>query len=179
MHILDIFQAHPTTFSFRVLLPAVKTDKASDELFADDRPTPGLAAVVRLSVTYGGEGVRRASGRTISSFASSVRTDLTAVSHLTCVCHDEAELSAILDRYSGSGIENILALGGDPPRNMPDYDRSQRRRLATPKETRPVRQVADQHGRRSRVRRRRRRLPRRAPVHAEPLEGDGLPQAEG
>src|SRR5262245_30191554 len=31
MHILDIFQAHPTTFSFEFFPP--KTDKASDELF--------------------------------------------------------------------------------------------------------------------------------------------------
>jgi methylenetetrahydrofolate reductase (NADPH) len=51
-------------------------------------------------------------------------TDLTAVSHLTCVCHSQEELEAILDRYASSGIENILALGGDPPRNMPNYDRS-------------------------------------------------------
>jgi methylenetetrahydrofolate reductase (NADPH) len=51
-------------------------------------------------------------------------TDLTAVSHLTCVCHSEAELAQILDRYAESGVENILALGGDPPKNMGDYDRS-------------------------------------------------------
>ncbi len=51
-------------------------------------------------------------------------TNLTAVSHLTCVCHTQDELAEILDRYAGSGIENILALGGDPPRNMADYDRA-------------------------------------------------------
>ena len=42
-------------------------------------------------------------------------TSLTAVSHLTCVCHTLPEMEAILDRYAESGIENILALGGDPP----------------------------------------------------------------
>ena len=51
-------------------------------------------------------------------------TDLTAVSHLTCVCHSQEELGAILDRYAASGIENILALGGDPPQNLANYDRS-------------------------------------------------------
>ncbi len=51
-------------------------------------------------------------------------TNLTAVSHLTCVCHTREELQAILDRYAASGIENILALGGDPPRDRPNYDRS-------------------------------------------------------
>jgi methylenetetrahydrofolate reductase (NADPH) len=33
-------------------------------------------------------------------------------------------MAAIVDRYAASGIENILALGGDPPRSMPNYDRS-------------------------------------------------------
>ena len=51
-------------------------------------------------------------------------TRLTAVSHLTCVCHTEDEIAALLDRYAQSSIENILALGGDPPRTMVDFDRS-------------------------------------------------------
>jgi methylenetetrahydrofolate reductase (NADPH) len=33
-------------------------------------------------------------------------------------------LDAILERYSASRIENILALGGDPPRNLANYDRA-------------------------------------------------------
>ena len=60
----------------------------------------------------------------ILSCASRRETNLTAVSHLTCVCHAREELAAILDRYAASGVENILALGGDPPRNKPNYDRS-------------------------------------------------------
>ena len=51
-------------------------------------------------------------------------TKLTAVSHLTCVCHTEEEIAALLDRYASSSIENILALGGDPPRTMANYERS-------------------------------------------------------
>ena len=34
-------------------------------------------------------------------------------------------MAGILERYAESGIENILALRGDPPRNQADYDRSQ------------------------------------------------------
>ena len=76
-----------------------------------------------VSVTYGAGGTTRE--RTHDLIVRIHReTNLTAVSHLTCVCHTEEELSAILDRYATSGIVNILALGGDPPRNQIGYDRS-------------------------------------------------------
>jgi len=44
--------------------------------------------------------------------------------HLTCVGHTEAEIYDILERYVQTGVSNILALGGDPPKDMPNYDRS-------------------------------------------------------
>ena len=120
MHIRDIFQAHPTTFSFEFFPP--KTDKASEKLFDTIAQLQQLRPSF-VSVTYGAGGSTRE--RTHDLIVRIQReTDLTAVSHLTCVCHTEAELAAILDRYAASGIENILALGGDPPRDMLDYDRS-------------------------------------------------------
>ena len=86
-------------------------------------PAPGMLQPSFVSVTYGAGGSTRE--RTHDLIVRIHReTNLTAVSHLTCVCHTEEELAAILDRYATSGIENILALGGDPPRNLPDYDRS-------------------------------------------------------
>jgi methylenetetrahydrofolate reductase (NADPH) len=120
MHILDIFQNDPTTFSFEFFPP--KTDTASDELFATIARLQELQPSF-VSVTYGAGGSTRE--RTHDLIVRIQReTELTAVSHLTCVCHSRDELDAILERYAGSGIENILALGGDPPRNMADYDRS-------------------------------------------------------
>ena len=120
MHILDIFQEHPTTFSFEFFPP--KTDAASEELFRVIEELQALQPSF-VSVTYGAGGSTRE--RTHDLIVRIQReTNLTAVSHLTCVCHSEAELAAILDRYAASGIENILALRGDPPRNMPDYRRS-------------------------------------------------------
>src|SRR3954468_21862465 len=121
MHIQDILQAHPTTFSFEFFPP--KTDEAWEELFANIARLQSLQPSF-VSVTYGAGGSTRE--RTHELILRIQReTDLTAVSHLTCVCHDEAALAAILDRYSESGVENILALGGDLPRDRPDYDRSQ------------------------------------------------------
>src|SRR5947207_14435457 len=120
MHIQDIFRARPTTFSFEFFPP--KTDKASDELFETIAQLQALQPSF-VSVTYGAGGSTRE--RTHDLVVRIQReTNLTAVSHLTCVCHTRDELAAILARYAASGIENILALGGDPPRDKPDYDRS-------------------------------------------------------
>ncbi|AWM37174.1 5,10-methylenetetrahydrofolate reductase [Gemmata obscuriglobus] len=113
MHIQDIFAQHRTTFSFEFFPP--KTDAAGEELFTT------IAALQTLhpsfvSVTYGAGGSTR--DRTHDLVVRIEReTNLTAVSHLTCVCHSRDEMIAILDRYATSGIENILALGGDPPKN--------------------------------------------------------------
>ena len=109
-----------TTFSFEFFPP--KTDHASKELFATIAHLQALQPSF-VSVTYGAGGSTRE--RTHDLVVRIQReTMLTAVSHLTCVCHNQDEIAAILDRYAESAIENILALGGDPPRNMPDYDRS-------------------------------------------------------
>ena len=120
MHIQDIFRDHRTTFSFEFFPP--KTDEASEELFATIARLEELRPSF-VSVTYGAGGATRE--RTHDLVVRIHReTRLTAVSHLTCVCHKLAELENILDRYAASGIENILALSGDPPRERPNYDRS-------------------------------------------------------
>ena len=120
MHIMDIFQEHPTTFSFEFFPP--KTDAASEELF-DAIAQLQVLQPSFVSVTYGAGGSTRE--RTHDLIVRIQReTNLTAVSHLTCVCHSREELAAILDRYASSGIENILALRGDPPKKMADYRRS-------------------------------------------------------
>jgi len=121
MHIQDIFARHTPTFSFEFFPP--QTDKASEELFRNIASLQELQPSF-VSVTYGAGGSTR--DRTHDLVVRIEReTNLTAVSHLTCVCHGLDEMTAILDRYAASGIMNVLALGGDPPRTMPNYDRAQ------------------------------------------------------
>jgi methylenetetrahydrofolate reductase (NADPH) len=120
MHIQEIFKTRRTTFSFEFFPP--KTDQASKELFATIAHLQALEPSF-VSVTYGAGGSTRE--RTHDLVVRIQReTKLTAVSHLTCVCHTLDELGAILDRYAESAIENILALGGDPPKDMAAFDRS-------------------------------------------------------
>jgi methylenetetrahydrofolate reductase (NADPH) len=120
MHIQDIFRQHRTTISFEFFPP--KTDEASAELFLTIARLQALQPSF-VSVTYGAGGSDRQ--RTHDLVVRIIReTDITAVSHLTSVCHTRDELADILDRYADAGVKNILALGGDPPKNRPDHDRS-------------------------------------------------------
>jgi methylenetetrahydrofolate reductase (NADPH) len=50
-------------------------------------------------------------------------TALDPIPHLTCVSHNEQEIEEILTKYARAGVSNILALGGDPPRDIQGYDR--------------------------------------------------------
>src|SRR5438132_4240341 len=121
MHIQDIFRAHRTTFSFEFFPP--KTDAAWEELFVNIAHLQALQPSF-VSVTYGAGGSTRQHTHDLVVRIHQ-ETKLTAVSHLTCVCHNCDELAGILDRYAASGIENIMALSGDPPRNLSNYVRSQ------------------------------------------------------
>ena len=70
-----------------------------------------------VSVTYGAGGTTRE--RTHDLVVHILRgTAMTPMAHLTCACHTRAELVEIVQRYREVGIENILALGGDPPRDL-------------------------------------------------------------
>lgn len=66
-----------------------------------------------ISVTYGAGGSTR--DRTIR-IASEIfsRTQIPTVAHLTCVGSSESDLVEILTNYRSAGIENVLALRGDP-----------------------------------------------------------------
>ncbi len=70
-----------------------------------------------VSVTYGAGGTTRE--RTHDLVVGIDRdTTMTAMAHLTCAAHTRAELVGIVERYRDAGIDNILALGGDPPKDL-------------------------------------------------------------
>jgi methylenetetrahydrofolate reductase (NADPH) len=72
-----------------------------------------------VSVTYGAGGSTRERTRDIVIHIER-DTGVTAMAHLTCIGHTEAQLSSLLDEYRDAGISNILALAGDPPADAPD-----------------------------------------------------------
>jgi methylenetetrahydrofolate reductase (NADPH) len=70
-----------------------------------------------VSVTYGAGGGTRARTREIVEHIQA-KTGVTAMAHLTCVNATKAELRALFDEYAAAGIENLLALRGDPPKGQ-------------------------------------------------------------
>lgn len=120
MHIRDIFAQHATTFSFEFFPP--KTPDAVESLYANMTELEELKPSF-VSVTYGAGGSTREVTRDLV-VRLKTRTRLEPVPHLTCVCHSEAEIKSILEQYAQAKIGNLLALGGDIPRSMPNHDRS-------------------------------------------------------
>jgi methylenetetrahydrofolate reductase (NADH) len=119
MHINDIMQGGSPTFSFEFFPP--KTPQAAETLYETIRDlecyTPNF-----VSVTYGAGGsTRKLTHDLVERIQHTTKLD--PIPHLTCVCHNEEEIEAILRRYAKSAIGNILALGGDRPTGMA-YDKS-------------------------------------------------------
>lgn len=73
-----------------------------------------------VSVTYGAGGSTRE--KTVE-IVSKIKNDLgiEAMAHLTCVGSPRTELFSVLDRLKRAGIENILALRGDPPKDQTNF----------------------------------------------------------
>ena len=99
------------TYSFEFFPP--KTDEAERQLekaLAELEPLgPSF-----VSVTYGAGGSTRERTRDIV-LRINRDTTMTAMAHLTCAGHTREELTDIVTGYGAHGVENILALAGDPP----------------------------------------------------------------
>jgi methylenetetrahydrofolate reductase (NADPH) len=104
------------TYSFEFFPP--KTDAAQLTLGRTIAELEPLAPSF-VSVTYGAGGSTRQRTREVVTWVRQ-ETPITPMAHLTCVGHSHAEIAEILERYREAGIENILALGGDPPADPAD-----------------------------------------------------------
>ncbi len=117
MRISDAFGRERPVISFELFPP--KTPAGFDSLFRTIGELKRLDPAF-VSVTWGAGGSTRA--QTID-LVTRIQHEIgiTAMAHLTCVGSTRHELDEILARLVEAGIENVLALGGDPPRDQPDY----------------------------------------------------------
>ena len=113
MKIRDLITQDKATLSFEVFPPKKDTDFADVEAAA-----LGIAALKPdyMSVTYGAGGSTK--GHTIQ-LAREIQEkyDVPTIAHLTCVCASKEGIKTALADMKNAGIENILALRGDIPKN--------------------------------------------------------------
>ncbi len=107
------------SFSFEFFPP--RTDEGERNLGR------ALAELSRLdptfvSVTYGAGGSTTEKRKTVDIVAHLKRDyGLEGMAHFTCVGATTDELRAVLDTMRDAGIENVLALRGDPPRGVTEW----------------------------------------------------------
>lgn len=117
MLVKDILARQQPTFSFEFFPP--KTEEGLERLLLSIAELIPLKPAY-ISVTYGAGGTTREHTHNLVVRIQK-ETNLTVVSHLTCVGHSRDEIRSILERYHQHGVENILALRGDPPKGQVDF----------------------------------------------------------
>ncbi|HET8929515.1 MAG TPA: methylenetetrahydrofolate reductase [Acidimicrobiales bacterium] len=109
-HIAGLFADGPT-LSFEFFPP--KTPAGFERLHETTEVLAGLEPTF-VSMTYGAGGSTRATTRDLVIELNN-RLPFPAMPHLTCVGQSKAEIRELLEAYRDAGIQNVLALAGDPP----------------------------------------------------------------
>jgi methylenetetrahydrofolate reductase (NADH) len=119
MRISDVIGADGPVFSFEFFPP--KTAQGEENLYRTIDRLRELEPTF-VSVTYGAGGSTR--DKTVE-LVRRIKHDIgiESMAHLTCVGADRDEIEAVLRHLQASGIENVLALRGDPPRDQPAFVR--------------------------------------------------------
>lgn len=117
MKLAELYSQPRLTLSVEFFPP--KTEKGEENLFSEIELIKRIKPAF-CSVTYG------AGGSTREKTVDMVDTihsgcGLEVMCHLTVVGQSKDDARAVLRRLKELGIENILALGGDPPQGMADW----------------------------------------------------------
>jgi methylenetetrahydrofolate reductase (NADPH) len=96
--------------SFELWPPRSAESAAALEAALDELAALGPSFV---AITYGAGGSTRE--RTHDLVVRLVDSPLLPLAHLTCAAHHRAELVELMRRYREAGVDNLLALHGDPP----------------------------------------------------------------
>ena len=121
MKISDLFKEKEVTLSFEVFPP--KTDAGFE---AVEKAASDIAALSPdfMSVTYGaGGGTSKNTARIAGDLQA--KYGVPVLAHLTCVSSTRDLVKSVVDEYKERGIENIMALRGDIPKEGRicfDYD---------------------------------------------------------
>jgi methylenetetrahydrofolate reductase (NADPH) len=117
MRIAEILERRRPVFSFEFFPP--KTDEGRRtltgtlEVLRDDAPD-------YVSMTYGAGGATRDSTVELTRWIKQ-ELGIEAMAHLSCVGEPTERLVEILEEVEAAGVENVLALRGDPPRGETEW----------------------------------------------------------
>ena len=117
MKLADLYARSGLTLSVEFFPP--KTEKGEENLFNEieiiKKVKPSFC-----SVTYGAGGSTR---ETTVDLVDTIHSGcgIEVMCHLTVIGQSKDEARAILTKLKEKGIENLLALGGDPPQGMTDW----------------------------------------------------------
>jgi methylenetetrahydrofolate reductase (NADPH) len=119
MRIRDLLARDKKTFSFEFFPP--KTPSGETSLFRTIEELKSLSPSF-VSVTYGALGSTR---EKTFEIVAQIKKDygIEAMAHLTCVASSRDQIRGILHELKSKGIENTLALRGDPPEGTADFAR--------------------------------------------------------
>jgi methylenetetrahydrofolate reductase (NADPH) len=112
MKIEEILERRRPSFSFEFFPP--KTDEGIEKLMVTVRALRVLEPAF-VSVTYGAGGSSRARSLEVVKRIKS-ELEIEPMAHVTCVGHSRAELREVFGELAAAGVENIMALRGDPPK---------------------------------------------------------------
>lgn len=120
MKITDKLSAKTPAFSFEFFPP--KDEAGVDRLFETVARLKAFDPAY-VSVTYGAGGSTR---RLTVDLVRRIKREvgLEAMAHLTCVGATRAEIESVLDQLREGGIDNVLALRGDPPKGEASFVKS-------------------------------------------------------
>lgn len=117
MKIGDAIKARGGSLSFEFFPP--KDEAAEERLFQTITSLKAYQPTF-VSVTYGaGGGTLKNTQQVIMRIKE--ETSLTPMPHLTCVDQGDKDLDNILRDYKKHGVENVLALRGDPPKGTGEF----------------------------------------------------------
>lgn len=115
MKINDLLKNKQPLISFEIFPPKTQDAIESVEIAAQHIATlkPDF-----MSITYGASGGTSEHTVHIASMVQN-QLNVTALAHLTCVSSTKEQVKFILNQLKAKGIENILALRGDIPEDVP------------------------------------------------------------
>lgn len=118
MRITDLLKTNKVTFSLEFFPP--KTEEGERTLFEETIPKLKRLNPTFSSVTYGAGGSTRSQTLRIVNLIKK-EFSIEAMPHLTCVGSTREMIGEVLEEARGMGVENILALRGDPPKGETEF----------------------------------------------------------